>query len=400
VIPITSLNPDGHTYGLHPSCPELATLFGEGKLAMLLNVGPLTYPLTRAQYNSGPKPPQLFSHSDQVTHWQTSLPDQPPNTGWGGRIADLIHPLQYQLVGGVPTASSAKIALCSSVGGTNTFEVGHNYAQYRVSSTSGAVTVSGLSASHLQAMKDILAISSADLANLQRSAYSGVVENAILVGQTLNSAIAASGAAGFFNVAFPGTSLGNQMKMIARLIHGRTALNMKRQIFFATVGGYDTHTAQVGNGANPTDTALGAHANLLNEVSKSLFAFQRAMEQIGTSNMVTSFYRIRFLAHLPHERTGQRPCLGQPSHDHGGCRSRAAHLWHSTRPASRGAGCRPDFERRPLDSDNCGRSIQFDARQMVRRQHRRHRNRLPEYRSLRDTRSRLYAVSDKASVFL
>jgi uncharacterized protein (DUF1501 family) len=289
VIPISSLNPDGHTYGLHPSCPELATLFGEGKLAMMLNVGPLTYPLTRAQYNNGPKPPQLFSHSDQVTHWQTSLPDQPPNTGWGGRIADLIHPLQYQLVGGVPTASSAKIALCSSVGGTNTFEVGHNYAQYRVSSTSGAVTVAGLSANHLQAMKDVLAISSADLANLQRSAYSGVVENAILVGQTLNSAISASGAGGFFTVPFPTTSLGNQMKMIARLIHGRTALNMKRQIFFATVGGYDTHTAQIGNGANPADTAVGAHANLLNEVSKSLFAFQRAMEQIGTSNSVTSF---------------------------------------------------------------------------------------------------------------
>ena len=95
------------------------------------------------------------------------------------------------------------------------------------------MTVSGLSANHLQAMKDVLAISSADLANLQRSAYSGVVENAILVGQTLNSAISASGAAGFFTTPFPGTSLGNQMKMIARLIHGRTALNMKRQIFFA-----------------------------------------------------------------------------------------------------------------------------------------------------------------------
>lgn len=287
VVPITSLNPDGHSYGLHPSCPELATLFGEGKLAVVFNVGPLTYPLTRAQYNNGPKPPQLFSHSDQVTHWQTSLPDQPPKTGWGGRIADLIHPLQYQLVGGVPTASSAKIALCSSLGGTNTFEVGNVYAQYRVS-TSGAVTVSGLSANHLTAMKDILAISSADLTNLQRSAYSGVVENAILVGQTLNTAIAPS-AGGFFTIPFPGTSLGNQLKMIARLIHARTALNMKRQIFFAQVGGYDTHTSQVGNGANPADTALGAHANLLNEVSDSLFAFQRAMEQIGTSNMVTSF---------------------------------------------------------------------------------------------------------------
>ena len=292
VIPIIPQNPDGHTYGLHPSCQELATLFGEGSLSVILNAGPLAYPMTRSQYTSGsvPKPPQLFSHSDQVTHWQTSLPDQPPKTGWGGRIADLIHPLQYQLVGGVPTANSAKIALCSSVGGTNTFEVGNNFAQYRVSSTSGAVTIGGLSASHLQAVKDVLAINSADLASLQRSAYSGVVENAILVGQTLNTAIAPSNAAGFFGpVAFPNTSLGNQLKMIARLIAGRSSLNMKRQIFFATVGGYDTHTSQVGNAANAADTAVGSHANLLNEVSEAIFAFQRAMEHVGTDNMVTSF---------------------------------------------------------------------------------------------------------------
>src|SRR5437899_1962459 len=67
ILPITSLNSDGHEYGLHPSCPELQTLFGEGKLALLFNTGTLVHPLTRAQYSSGqyPKPPQLFSHSDQ-----------------------------------------------------------------------------------------------------------------------------------------------------------------------------------------------------------------------------------------------------------------------------------------------------------------------------------------------
>ncbi len=121
-LPEASLNAlsplvsDGHTYGLHPVGGRLATLFGEGKLAMLFNTGPLIYPLTRTQYSSGsvPKPPQLFSHSDQVTHWMTSLPDQPPSTGWAGRVADLLNPLQYQLLAdGSPTETSAKIALCT-----------------------------------------------------------------------------------------------------------------------------------------------------------------------------------------------------------------------------------------------------------------------------------------------
>src|SRR2546430_15277577 len=33
-LPISPANDDGHAYGLHPNCPELQTLFGEGKLAI------------------------------------------------------------------------------------------------------------------------------------------------------------------------------------------------------------------------------------------------------------------------------------------------------------------------------------------------------------------------------
>src|SRR6516225_4826275 len=96
VLPISALTSDGHNYGLHPSCTELQTLFGEGKLAVLFNTGTLVYPMTRAQYLAGvlEKPPQLFSHADQVTQWQTSIPDRPPLTGWGGRCADLLNSVQ------------------------------------------------------------------------------------------------------------------------------------------------------------------------------------------------------------------------------------------------------------------------------------------------------------------
>ena len=252
VLPITPLNPDGHTYGIHPKLARLQTLFGESKAAFLFNVGPLAYPMTRAQYTSGsvPKPPQLFSHSDQVTHWQTSLPDQPPRTGWGGRIADFLHPLQYELIGGIPTANASKIALCTSLAGANTYEVGNTFAQYHVSTT-GAVTISsGVSAAHLQRMKNILAMPDT---NLQRTAFADVTENALATGDLLNTSIAATAASNYWTVPFPNTTLGNQLKMVARLIQARSPLNMKRQIFFTSVGGYDTHTAQVGSTAAPTD---------------------------------------------------------------------------------------------------------------------------------------------------
>src|SRR6202789_2576017 len=132
ILPVTSLDGDGNTYGLHPSCPELQTLFGEGKLAFLFNTGTLVYPITRAQYIAGTtaKPPQLFSHADQQTQWQTSVPDQPPQTGWGGRCADLLASIQ----------PDAPISLMVTLAGANTFEVGNIVSQYSVS-TSGAISL-------------------------------------------------------------------------------------------------------------------------------------------------------------------------------------------------------------------------------------------------------------------
>ena len=310
LLGINPIESDGRTYGFHPACQELQTLFSEGKLGMLFNVGTLLYPTTRAQYRARTValPPQLFSHSDQVTHWMTSIPDQPARTGWGGRIADLLHPLQYELQAGVPTTDSAKVAMCVSLAGANTFEAGNLYQQYHVS-TSGAVTLSNISGSRLQAMRDILALSSA---NLQRAEYAGITLNAIETGDLLNTAIAPTANAAFWTTPFPGSSLGNQLRMVARMIEGRTALNMKRQIFFCQVGGYDTHTAQVGNNANPGNPLFGPHTDLLNELSESIYAFQRAMEQLGVSDKVTSFTASDFGRTFP--TNGQGSDHGWGSH--------------------------------------------------------------------------------------
>jgi uncharacterized protein (DUF1501 family) len=85
-LALNPLSSDGHTYGIHPACPGLQNLFNNGKAATLFNVGSLVYPMTRTAYNANTvtKPPQLFSHSDQVQQWQTSLPDKPATTGWAG----------------------------------------------------------------------------------------------------------------------------------------------------------------------------------------------------------------------------------------------------------------------------------------------------------------------------
>ena len=274
LLPLDSLSSDGNDYGLHPACPELAALFHQKKAAFLFNVGPLLFPVTRIQYQKKTValPPQLFSHSDQVTHWQTSLPDLPPRTGWGGRIADLLHPYQNELLN--DPANRAKISLCTSIAGANTFEVGSTVQQYHVS-TSGAVTLAG--AAPGSARETVVRnIAQLNQSNLQTKVLGEIVDDAIATGALLNSAIAPT-ASWTWTTPFPVTSIGNQMKMIARIIAARGALKIKRQIFFVSVGGYDTHTAQLNN-ATPT---TGNHANLLSELSEAIGAFQAAIEQIS-----------------------------------------------------------------------------------------------------------------------
>jgi len=309
-LPLSPLSSDGHDYGLHPACPELSTLFHENKLAVLFNTGTLVFPMTRAQYQGGilEKPPQLFSHSDQVTQWQTSIPDRQPLTGWGGRCADLLAAVQ----------PGAPISLSVSLAGANTFEVGNIVSQYNVT-TSGAINLSGVSGTRLQALTNMLALPHP---NLQVQAYADVAEHAIAVGGLLNSAIAPTSLASYWTVPFPATvtsptggtmfqsNLVSQLRMVARLIEAgnRAVANggfgMRRQIFFCQVGGYDTHAGQ----AAPGQSTAGSHANLLAELSQGMFAFQRAMEQLGLSNNVTTFTSSDF------GRTF--PCNGDGS-DHG-----------------------------------------------------------------------------------
>lgn len=313
VLPIQPDNSDGHEYGFHPACPELVTLFQEGKLAVLFNTGTLVFPMTRAQYQGGilQKPPQLFSHADQVTQWQTSIPDQPPLTGWGGRCADLLAAVQ----------PDAPISLAVSLAGANTFEVGNITSQYAVS-TSGAISLSSVSGPRLQALTNMLAL---PYPNLQQRAHADVSRHAIDTGALLNNSITNTAAASYWMNQFPTTiaaptgglafttSLSAQLRMVARLIEAGSrpvaqgGFGMKRQIFFCQVGGYDLHTGQTTG--NTTDTVVtGAHANLLSEISQGMLVFQRAIEQLGLSDKVTTFTGSDF------GRTF--PCNGQGS-DHG-----------------------------------------------------------------------------------
>lgn len=277
LLGITPRTTDGRAWGLHPALAELGGLFASNKVAVVANVGTLVAPITKAQYNAKTVavPPQLFSHNDQSVQWQSSVPDKPFTSGWGGRTADLLNALN----------NNASISMSISLAGQNAYQVGKTVAQYNVS-TSGAISMSGSSTSatsvsgiRTKASNDILAMQNE---NLFETAFSGLTTNAISDSALLSSVL--SGTIPFTTV-FPTSNLGQQLRMIARLIAVRATLGLKRQIFFARIGGWDLHDSQVTAG----NTATGAHANLFSDVSKSIKAFYDATVELGVADNVTTF---------------------------------------------------------------------------------------------------------------
>jgi uncharacterized protein (DUF1501 family) len=268
--------PASSGYGLHPSMTGLQTLYNEGKVAIVSNVGTLVWPTFKATYSSTPKPPALLSHNDQVFQWQTSVPDQPSRTGWGGRCADLLHSLN----------TNSTVSMSITLAGLNTFEVGNIVNAFTVNSSGGAATLNNLTTNQKTAFNDILVMGHP---NRYENAFTTITDRAIDSAALINAAIAS--VPNTWTVPFPTTNLGNQLKMIARLIRARNytgvegTMNGARQVFFASVGGYDTHDTQVVSG----NTTTGNHANLLTELSNAMFAFQRAMEQLAVEDSVVSF---------------------------------------------------------------------------------------------------------------
>lgn len=294
-----------HPMGVHPEGAKMAGLFNAGELAFVSNVGTLAHPIpTRSDYinNLVPVPPQLFSHSDQQVQWQSSIPDKPFSSGWGGRAADLLNS-SYNTPG-------SKVSMSISLAGINSFQIGTTGAvQQYVVGTSGATTLAGYGANYssavatnstwqnpiylntdagkrLRAFESIVRLAHE---NLLEDQYNQIITRSRLAEGTIGAALTEAAATGVdfdgifnteFNVAGGGTvtSLGLQLKMIARLIGGRNALGNKRQIFFCQVGGYDTH-----------QTMLSSHGNLIRELSNGIKAFRETLVALGVFGQVVTF---------------------------------------------------------------------------------------------------------------
>lgn len=285
---LLSLTPTGYSgnpLGLHPSLSGIHTLFNQGRVALMANVGTLVHPTTKAQWNSGSPsitvPNQLFSHSDQQGAWQTGLPDRTSQTGWQGRMGDLLASTYN---------GSSGVSIAMSVAGNNLMQAGNTTIQYQLT-TDGAVRVSALSGLYGSSA------GATALSRLMTESRSHLLENelnkistrAISSESVVRNALSGVSA----GATFPSTSLGRQLQLVARMIAARSALGQRRQIFFVQQGGYDFH-----------DNLLSDQASKLQELGDAMAAFYAATAALGVANQVTTFTASDFGRALQHNGRG------------------------------------------------------------------------------------------------
>ncbi|MES2901468.1 MAG: DUF1501 domain-containing protein [Pseudomonadota bacterium] len=256
-------DPVQQPFGFHYGMPELDALYGQGNVAAVLNMGSLRQPLTRAQYLAGTGvPPQLFSHPDQTLQNQAGSAAA-GGTGWGGRLVDLLG------------TGGALDAVALGAGGM--FIEGSTTHGNQLPAN-GQLSLAGMNFwPQLEADRRRDALR-AILASEQPNLLAGAANKALLQGMDLVNNLAAANSAAPLSTVFPGTSLAVQLKTVAQLIRLRAPQGPGRQVYFVSLGGFDTHGGQA-----------WTQFDLLRQMSQALAAFQLALAEINQARQVTTF---------------------------------------------------------------------------------------------------------------
>lgn len=274
LLPINPTVDPGLLLGLHPAVSGLQSLFEEGKAAFVANVGTLVERVTaKSQVWDSTKrlPLGLFSHSDQIEQWQTSLPNTRSSRGWAGRAADVLRSLN----------TSDLVSMNISLAGTNYWQSGQQTIEYTVNAY-GAVTLDGydpadvnpwsLTPLRTRAVDEQLALSYDHLfAQAFQKSKIGAVDAYEQFNVATNVTLPE-------NVVWPDSDFSRSMQMIAKSIAGHAVLGHKRQTFFIQYGGWDHH-----------DEVLRSMNGQLTGMSAVVTAFYRCLEAMGFGDKVTLF---------------------------------------------------------------------------------------------------------------
>lgn len=264
----------GRKFAFPREFERMHNLYSKGSLAIIGNVGPIIEPINKRTFDNGSarRPDKLFSHNDQRSIWMASRPEG-AITGWGGRFADIMQASKSN--------AHADLTAISVNSGNSVFLTGHEVQPFVVS-TSGAAKLDGVDREYTFASKvfndmyqEVLRDSGMTRDSLFRRDIVDIANSSLDVNAMLEQQLDLPGDP---MSPFPDGQLSSQLNMVARTIARRSSMGMKRQIFFVTARGFDTHSAQA------TDLPI-----LQADISASLGAFYDALVEMGVENNVTTF---------------------------------------------------------------------------------------------------------------
>jgi uncharacterized protein (DUF1501 family) len=267
-------DPQGRSFGLNPDMGDLKAVYDAGRLAVTMGVGPLIEPLTKATYrNGGRRPPSIGSHSDQQFQTQTCgvFDSDMGYTGWHGRVGD------YFFGSNVGLSTFTNVSLS----GDNVIQVGEQVMPYSVN-TNGQIEVpvsrfvGGGLQGRLDAGRRALLFGTNHVFD---GAYSETKSRALEGNQALAEALAGAAPISGFR---PGR-LGSQLQAIAQIISVASQIGIRRQTFFASMGGFDTHS-------NQNDR----HPDLIRQLAEGMADFDAWAEGNGLGDKVTTFTASEF----------------------------------------------------------------------------------------------------------
>jgi uncharacterized protein (DUF1501 family) len=220
-----------------------------------------------------------------VSTWQAGAAEG-ARVGWGGQFGDLLASMN----------GSNSHFTAMSVAGNAVFLSGRNITQYQMTTAAqpalsvtaaNATTLFGSSVGPSRLRDDIQDTGSA---NLFSADYANVVGRSMSSATALNQAFtqaavtAVPAPTAYTNIItgrVEANSLATQLQTVARMIAANAALGMKRQVFFVSIGNFDSHDYQNTN-----------QPNLLGKVAHAMSYFDGALGNIGGLNLrsnVTTF---------------------------------------------------------------------------------------------------------------
>lgn len=248
-IPLDSTVASEKLVGLHPSMTGFKSLYDSGKLTLLNGVG---YP--NPNYSHFRSENLMFSGKDGTNN--SDLTD-----GIFGRYLGSLFP---GLSGNPTTQNPDPLAI--QMGNLNPSLFYEHAVERNIE-----YNLTGFQTTLFNTLNTIVPSEYNDLLN-----YIKNVE--ISMDSYYNRVLAVFNAGNNSTTTYPNTTLGKQLKTVARMIKGGS----KTKIFQVNIGGFDTHVNQIQSGS----TNLGNHANLLADISNSVAAFQADIQILGIENRI------------------------------------------------------------------------------------------------------------------